>query len=49
VEHAPVLPFELELVLFALFVLVELPGAVDGPVAEGAVAKIFVRVLMPLS
>ena len=38
VEHAPVLPFELEVVLFALFVLVELPGAVDGPVAEGAVA-----------
>ena len=38
VEHAPVLPFELELVLFALFVLVELPGAVDGPVAKGAVA-----------
>jgi len=36
--HAPVLPFEFELVLFALFVLVELPGAVDGPVAEGAVA-----------
>jgi hypothetical protein len=39
VGHAVVLPFELELVLFALFVLVELPGAVDGPVAEGAVAK----------
>lgn len=38
VEHAPVLSLELELVLFALFGLVELPGAVDGPVAEGAVA-----------
>ena len=38
VEHAPVLPFELEVVLFALFVLVELPGAVNGPVAQGAVA-----------
>jgi len=38
VGHAPVLLFELELVLFALLVLVELPGAVDGPVAEGAVA-----------
>lgn len=38
VVHAHVLPFELALVLFALFVLVELPGAVDGPVAEGAVA-----------
>jgi hypothetical protein len=32
------LPFELALVLFALFVLVELPGAVNGPVAQGAVA-----------
>jgi hypothetical protein len=38
VGHAIVLLFEFELVLFALFVLVELPGAVDGPVAEGAVA-----------
>jgi hypothetical protein len=38
VEHAAVLPFELEVVLLALFVLVELPGAVNGPVAEGAVA-----------
>jgi hypothetical protein len=38
VGHAPVLLFEFELVLFALLVLVELPGAVDGPVAEGAVA-----------
>ena len=38
VEHAHVLPFELALVLFALFGLVKLPGAVDGPVAESAVA-----------
>lgn len=38
VVHAHVLPFELALVLFALFELVELPGAVDGPVAEGTVA-----------
>jgi hypothetical protein len=35
--HAVVLPFEIELVLHAEFRLVELPCAVDGPVAEGAV------------
>lgn len=38
VEHAPVLSLQFELVLLALFGLVELPGAVDGPVAKGAVA-----------
>lgn len=38
VRHAVVLPLELELVLFAVLGLVELPCAVDGPVAEGAVA-----------
>ena len=41
VGHAPVLLLEFELVLLTLFVLVELPGAVDGPVAEGAVAGCF--------
>lgn len=35
--HAVVLPFEIELVLHALLGLVELPCAVDRPVAEGAV------------
>jgi hypothetical protein len=38
--HAVVLPFEIELVLHAEFRLVELPCAVDGPVAEGAVAGV---------
>lgn len=37
VRHAVVLPLELELVLFAVLGLVELPCAVDGPVAESAV------------
>lgn len=35
--HAVVLPFEIELVLHALLGLVELPCAVDRPVAEGTV------------
>lgn len=38
ISHASVLLFELDRVLLALFVLVELPGAVDCPMAEGAVA-----------
>jgi hypothetical protein len=38
--HAVVLPFEIELVLHAEFRLVELPCAVDGPVAEGAVTGV---------
>lgn len=37
--HAVVLPLEVELLLLAQVGLVELPCAVDGPVAEGAVAR----------
>lgn len=38
-RHAVVLSFEVELVLGAALGLVELPCAVDGPVAEGAVTE----------
>lgn len=37
--HAVVLPLEVELLLLAQVGLVELPCAVDGPVAESAVAR----------
>jgi hypothetical protein len=37
--HAVVLSFEVHLVLFALLCLVELPCAVDRPVAESTVAN----------
>ena len=36
-SHAVVLPFEIHLMLFALLGLVELPCAVDRPVAESTV------------
>lgn len=36
--HGHVLPLELELLCGALLALEEHPGAVDGPVAQGAVA-----------
>ena len=38
-RHAIVLPFELEFALQAHLCLVEAPGAVDGPVSEGSVAR----------